>query len=272
MKRDCPDRPGDKCSYCKKNGHNDRNCPDLKCYKCHGRHRKSNCPNTAGPAFKCFRCGGNHHKRDCTTEEGTNSNVACNTSQTSPPKNYATGKKATIYTKSKNKSEPIKVGNSLIFLGKEMILSNWYPCSFTIGNRTFNCVEQYLGYHMAMSAGDKAVETEIMNTVNPRTQMNLFETIKWSNMSRSEYDMSGPMYDSHLAKFQQNKSLADYLIGTGDVHLLEGTRSLTWGMGLSLNRDYASGKIMDKSKWPRKAANKCGKSLEKVRSNLSQFM
>ena len=165
-----------------------------------------------------------------------------------------------------DKSQPLEVENNLIFLGKEMILSNWHICQFKIGDQTFNSVEQYLGYDMAQSAGDDDSSKSIMEESDPRLIKRMFNTIKWSKMYKYDYDMTRSMYDAQLAKFSQNSHLKDYLLGTTGYNLIEGTRDRVWGMGLSLNIDRKS--IMNKSQWPTNAQNKCGRSLENVRSNL----
>lgn len=165
-----------------------------------------------------------------------------------------------------DKSQPLEVENNLIFLGKEMILSNWHSCNFKIGEKSFNSVEQYLGYDMAIAAGDDTSSVSIMNESDPRLIKIMFNTINWSNMYRYDYDMISAMYDAQFAKFSQNTDLKEYLLSTTGYNLIEGTRDRVWGMGLSLNIDRKS--IMNKSQWPTNAQNKCGKSLEKVRSNL----
>ena len=127
-------------------------------------------------------------------------------------------------------------------------------------------VERLLGVDQARKAGDVEAEKVFKELDNPHHIKAHFRKIKWKNMKREEYDMRVIMREAHYAKFSQNEDAKSYLLKTGDLPILEGTRSKYWGIGLDLKRD--TDKILNVGEWNSDFQNHCGKSIMHARQKI----
>jgi ribA/ribD-fused uncharacterized protein len=146
--------------------------------------------------------------------------------------------------------------------------SQWYPTEFTEGingeNRKFNCAEQFMLACKAFMFNDIEIFEKIMASKSPREQKELgrkvynFHPDSWNELAQ-EF-----VYIGNLAKFSQNPKLKDYLLSSGNRHLVEGAHyDPIWGVGLAWN-DPA---ILDSSNW--RGTNWLGETLMQVRETLS---
>ena len=152
----------------------------------------------------------------------------------------------------------------VLFYTERHMLSQWYPCQFTVNGVEYNCVEQYMMHKKALTFGDNETAKAILKSANPKEQKRLGKTVKhfdeskWNNIC---YDV---VKEGNIAKFSQNSVLKDYLVGTGDSLLAEASPTdLKWGIGLAANNPHA----MNPDRWI--GQNRLGKILMEVRSMLA---
>lgn len=113
-------------------------------------------------------------------------------------------------------------------------LSNWYMSDFTIENKSFSSMEQYMMYKKATLFSDNDVASEILLTSNVgkikilgRQISNYNESI-WNGMRQII------VYKGLEQKFIQNKELQKKLLDTGDSILAESSfQDKVWGIGKS---------------------------------------
>ena len=87
-------------------------------------------------------------------------------------------------------------------------LSNWYPCTFTVGTRDFNCVEQYMMFRKAKVAN--------------------YDSHIWDAV-KLDIVMVGL-----VSKFSQDRGLYTLLMATKDMYLVEASpHDNIWGIGLN---------------------------------------
>ena len=115
-------------------------------------------------------------------------------------------------------------------------LSNWDMSGFTLDGKKYCCAEQYLMEQKALLFGDMAIADQIMECTDQQTMQNL---------GRSAHNFNGKIWDGSkqvilyralVAKFDQNPSLADQLMKTGDAILAECSYSdHIWGIGRGMD-------------------------------------
>jgi ribA/ribD-fused uncharacterized protein len=143
--------------------------------------------------------------------------------------------------------------------------SQWYPSTFEIDGKTYNCAEQYMMYQKALHFGDISTAKRIMKEPRPKEQKALgrsitpFDADSWMNVC-FEIVKRG-----NVAKFTQNPKLLKVLLSTGDKELVEASPyDKIWGIGLS----ETDPKIYDKSNWD--GLNLLGKVCMEVREELKK--
>lgn len=144
-------------------------------------------------------------------------------------------------------------------------MSNWYACSFTIDNITYNCSEQYMMYQKALLFDDYECANKILNTKDPKKQQTLgrkangFNPVIWDGMKQII------VYEACLAKFEQNEDIRKQLLDTGDAMLVEASgKDRTWGIGIRITDN----KKNDMKLW--NGQNLLGFTLMKVREKLNK--
>ena len=148
--------------------------------------------------------------------------------------------------------------------GENGYLSNWYPCEFKVDNITFSSSEQFMMYSKAILFGDTTAAKKILSTDNCKEIKALGREVSNFNSEIWNLNREQIMYNGLLAKFSQNKDLADKLRSTGDELLAEcSPYDKIWGIGIGLkdNRRF------DKSRWL--GQNLLGKTLMLVRYTLN---
>ena len=150
------------------------------------------------------------------------------------------------------------------FYSEASPLSNHYPCQFTMGKWTYNCVEQRYFQQKALLMGDEETAEEIMKSSNPRHQKKLGYTIKDLSKQKGAWasKCDSVMKDAVLAKFEQSDHCKNFLKGTRKTTLVEASpKDRYWGVGVHI-RDR---NIWNKSQW--KGQNKLGNLLMELRDN-----
>ncbi len=151
----------------------------------------------------------------------------------------------------------------VLFWQDEDIYSNFYPASFTVDGKTFNCSEQYFMYCKAVHFNAVEAATAILKETSAYNCKKIGRKIKNYDNSSWNQVRESFMFDACFNKFSQNPGLKEQLLATGNRLLVEA--SLTdkiWGIGLSEENDEA----LDQAKW--RGINLLGQVLMNVREKL----
>lgn len=142
-------------------------------------------------------------------------------------------------------------------------LSNWYMSEFELGGVKFSSMEQYMMYSKAKCFGDDAIAEDILKTDDVAVIKGLGRIVSNFNESHWNGVRQIIIYKGLLAKFTQNKALADKLISTDDSILAEcAVKDHIWGIGLSMTDSDR----LDRSLW--RGQNLLGYALMLVRDDL----
>ncbi len=133
-----------------------------------------------------------------------------------------------------------------IFFSKHSIMSNFFPCNFTIGDQLYNAAEQYLAHQKALLFGANETAAEILSMTNPADMkkrarhLNGFNTETWST------EAPRILREALHAKFSENADLRAALLATNDTKIGEACASDNlFGIGLSLRDPHA----MNSTNW-----------------------
>ncbi|CAN5882841.1 hypothetical protein BH11MYX2_BH11MYX2_15910 [soil metagenome] len=142
--------------------------------------------------------------------------------------------------------------------------SQWYPCAFTVGGRTFSCAEQFMMHGKALLFGDAETAEKILAAGHPKQHKALgrkvtpFDDVTWKS-ERVAIVKAG----SH-AKYTQNPELLEKLLATKGTMLVEASPfDRIWGIGLSAKDPRA----LDPAQW--RGQNLLGKVLTELRDALA---
>lgn len=168
--------------------------------------------------------------------------------------------------------------------------SNWFPCEYEQRLPDgpllrFNCGEQGMMAHKAWHFGDMAALDRIMGIApdDMRAVLEAMERDPAATLARfndfphrqklagrdvkpfdeAEWARVAPdlVFSVVLAKFCQNRGLREWLLGTGDREIVEGSaRDRIWGVGLAWDDD----RILDARNW--RGTNHLGRVLMRVRA------
>lgn len=142
-------------------------------------------------------------------------------------------------------------------------LSNWYMSEFTYNDIKFSSMEQYMMYQKAITFHDYEVAKDIMGTDDVAEIKALGRKVKnysdviWNGLRQIV------IFQGLFAKFQQNVTLKQRLLETGDSIIAEcAVRDTIWGIGLSMKDT----KRFDINEW--QGTNLLGFALMAVRKEL----
>lgn len=142
-------------------------------------------------------------------------------------------------------------------------LSNWYLSEFRLEGRLFSSMEQYMMYSKARVFGDEVTMKKILGTSDVAKIKALgrevahYEEAVWNGLRQII------VYEGLMAKFEQNESLKEKLLATGDSVLAEcAVQDRIWGIGLSMKDENR----FDMKQW--QGSNLLGFALMEVRRKL----
>jgi hypothetical protein len=155
---------------------------------------------------------------------------------------------------------------AIAFFGKSSPLSNFYPAKFVIDGTQYCSNEQYYQAQKAITAKDNGALDQIMSTEDPSEHKRLGSSIK-VNADLWDTKSTEIMHNGLMAKFDQNRELAEYLVKTGSRQIYEASpRDKTWGVGLSLSHP----RILDES--AHTGLNLLGKILMTLREQINSHI
>lgn len=139
--------------------------------------------------------------------------------------------------------------------------SNWTHSPFTLNKIKYNCVEQFMMAKKAEFFNDTKTYNKIMKASHPREQKALGREVKNYNDNKWSSVRYQIVLEGTLAKYQQNESLKQKLLDTGDLIFVEASPSDTiWGIGMDENHPNAT----RPQNW--KGKNLLGKCITETRS------
>ena len=142
-------------------------------------------------------------------------------------------------------------------------LSQWWPAPFTVEGRTFRTAEHYMMWRKAMMFGDVSAADRIVAAGHPRQAKMLGRGVRGFDEQSWVDRRFAVVVDAGIAKFGQDPSLRDFLLGTGKRVLVEASPAdRIWGIGLSATDDRAA----DPARW--KGLNLLGFALMQARDQL----
>lgn len=150
------------------------------------------------------------------------------------------------------------------FFTKDSPLSNFYPCKFKVGSLTYNCGEQFLTVAKAKMFEDDATAEQLLKLKSPHEQKKVGYTVKKYSHARWIEESEKKVTEGIFEKFSQSSFLKNFLLDTGDNHIVEASRDKIWGIGLTLNDP----KIWDRENHD--GENRLGNILMNVRDMLKK--
>ena len=141
--------------------------------------------------------------------------------------------------------------------------SQWYRCTFRVGEHTFNCAEQYMMYEKAKLFGDDEVAAQILAAAHPREHKALGRKVKNFDDDVWKRERERIVRAGNHAKFTQNEELKKALFDTKGTTLVEASpHDKIWGIGLAATDPRAQ----DRKQWL--GRNLLGKILTELRDEL----
>jgi ribA/ribD-fused uncharacterized protein len=141
--------------------------------------------------------------------------------------------------------------------------SQWYRCSFTAGDATFNCAEQYMMHGKALLFDDREMAARILAAQHPREHKALGRKVKGFDDAAWKRAREGIVRAGNHAKFTQNAELRELLLATRGTTLVEASPyDKIWGIGLAASDPRAQ----DPAQW--RGQNLLGTILTALRDDL----
>lgn len=144
-------------------------------------------------------------------------------------------------------------------------LSNQYPSNFTINDRTFCSVEQWMMWNLAVRSGAAELATQIHPEFKSKVyantdNLNQYNDDEWKAV-RQEILFRGLM-----AKFEQNPNLAENLLQTEDLNLVYALADQDWGVKLNPHTELLQ--IQNDANW--QGSNLLGRILVNIRQLIKK--
>ncbi len=142
-------------------------------------------------------------------------------------------------------------------------LSQWYRCEFIVDGIKYNCMEQYMMAQKALLFGDMYYYFKIMSSENPRDMKNFGRQARGFEVNVWDAVKMDIVRTGNYHKFSQNPKLRDFLLGTGDMVIVEASPwDKVWGAGI----DTKDKRVNFIDQWP--GRNLLGFCLMQVRDNI----
>ena len=140
-------------------------------------------------------------------------------------------------------------------------LSQWWPAAFTIDSREYATAEHWMMWSKAVLFGDTEIADQILAVSHPGAAKALGREVRRFNQAIWEDRRFAIVVAGSVAKFGQHEALKRYLLGTGDLVLVEASPvDRIWGIGLAASDPRAA----DPAHW--RGLNLLGKALMEART------
>ncbi len=149
-------------------------------------------------------------------------------------------------------------------VGKEC-LSQWYPASFVIDDKTYPTAEHFMMASKAVVFGDSEACESVLRAATPQDAKRIGREIRGFDSERWQAVGFELVIEGNVEKFSQNPTLRDFLLCTGESVLVEASPVDTvWGIGLAADDPAAT----NPEKW--KGSNLLGFALMEVRRRIAE--
>jgi len=136
------------------------------------------------------------------------------------------------------------------------IFSQWFMAPMEIGDKVYNCSEQYMMSQKAHLFGDQEIEDQIMRTYDPALMLKLGRKVKKFDDDVWNANCRRIVLEASIAKFSQNPGLKKKMLATGKAQLVEASPiDIIWGIGFSPEQ----APLKSKSQW--RGTNWLGEAL-----------
>jgi ribA/ribD-fused uncharacterized protein len=143
------------------------------------------------------------------------------------------------------------------------VLSQWWPAGFSVGGEHYPTAEHYMMAEKAGLFGDEGTRARILATGDPAAAKALGRSVKGFDEQLWAAYRFEIVVRASTAKFVQNPGLGAWLVGTGDMVLVEASpKDAIWGIGLSAN----DARALDPRTW--RGLNLLGFALMQARAEL----
>jgi len=142
--------------------------------------------------------------------------------------------------------------------------SQWYESPFVIDDIVYQTAEHWMMAAKARLFGDDDTLTKILESSDPKTAKALGRTVKNFDSDVWTANARRLVTEGNLAKFGQNHELGAFLLGTGNLVLVEASPyDRIWGIGLMADDEKAKSPVT----W--QGENLLGFALMDVREQLA---
>jgi ribA/ribD-fused uncharacterized protein len=141
--------------------------------------------------------------------------------------------------------------------------SQWYPAPFEVEDVQYPTAEHFMMAQKALLFGDREVHDKIVQSTHPNEAKRLGREVRAFDAAVWEAERMNIVVRGNAAKFSQDESLREYLLGTGERVLVEASPvDRIWGIGLAA--DHVD--VNEPRKWD--GLNLLGFALMIVRDTL----
>ncbi len=142
--------------------------------------------------------------------------------------------------------------------------SQWYESPFVIDDIVYQTAEHWMMASKARLFGDDESLAKILESTDPKTAKALGRTVKNFDDDMWKSNARRLVTEGNFAKFEQNGELRAFLVGTGNLILVEASPyDRTWGNGLMADDERAK----NPATW--QGQNLLGFALMDVREKLA---
>lgn len=157
----------------------------------------------------------------------------------------------------------VETDSMVLFWGEPTAFSQWTMCEFTIDGVEYTSAEQWMMASKARLFGDLDMEKKILETNSPRKQKAFGRRVKGFEQKEWQENSMDIVVRGNMAKFEQNESLKERLLQTGEKIIVEASPyDKIWGIGLGPNNANA----LVPEKW--KGLNLLGQAIMTVRDRI----
>ena len=142
-------------------------------------------------------------------------------------------------------------------------LSQWFPVPCEVADQRYATAEHFMMAEKARLFADDVALAAIMGARTPGEAKALGRSVRGFDSKAWDAHRFAIVVKANTAKFEQNRSLGEYLLATGDRVLAEASPiDRVWGIGLAAD-DPLAGQVAE---W--KGLNLLGFALMEVRDRL----
>lgn len=141
--------------------------------------------------------------------------------------------------------------------------SQWYQVNFEVDGHVYPTTEHYMMAEKARLFNDNEALNQILNASSPGEAKSIGRQVRGFNQETWDKHRLDIVVKGNFHKFNQNKSLKEFLLNTKNRILVEASPvDSIWGIGLDKEHEFASVPV----KW--KGLNLLGFALMEVRDML----